>query len=282
MASQINGSTKLAGLIGWPVAHSRSPLMHNYWCEKYELNAAYLPLPVIEGQVEMALRGLAAAGFQGVNVTIPHKEAAFAACDELTETARRAGAANTLRFENGRIIGDCTDGTGFCENILAHGGRLEGTALVLGAGGAARAVIAALLDRGMKVLVANRSRTRAETLIQTLKGGEVIEWANWPEHLAGTSLLVNATSLGMHGGPSLDWEKMLEKAPLSLCVTDLVYTPRQTPLLRAAQKRGLKTVDGLGMLIFQAIEGFRLWFGVTPELDDVLVRRLDNDLNRGK
>ncbi|MDF7674886.1 shikimate dehydrogenase [Acetobacteraceae bacterium ESL0709] len=278
----MDGKTELAGLVGWPVSHSRSPLIHNYWCEKYKVNAAYVPLPVPSGEVQTALRGLAAAGFKGVNVTIPHKEAAFAVCDELTSTAQRAGAANTLRFEKGRIIGDCTDGTGFCENVLTHGGRLEGKVVILGAGGAARAVIAALLDRGMKVMIANRSRERAEVLTEALKGGEVIRWDEWPDHLAGTQLLVNATSLGMHGAASLDWDKALEKASSELCVADIVYTPRETPLIQAAQRRSLKTVDGLGMLVCQAVEGFRLWFDVKPEVDDVLLGRLDDDLNREK
>lgn len=276
----MNGKTCLAGVIGWPVAHSRSPLIHNYWCEKYNVNAAYVPLPVHQGEVGKALRGLAVAGFRGVNVTIPHKEAAFSVCDELTLVAQRAGAANTLVFKEGRIIGDCTDGTGFCENILAHGGQLKGKAIILGAGGAARAIIAALLDREMDVVVANRSRDRAESLVGSLKEGHVIDWSEWPEHLGETSLLVNATSLGMQGKASLDWDRALEKSSPDLCVADIVYTPRETPLILSAQKKGLKTVDGLGMLICQAVEGFRLWFGVKPEMDEELIRRLDHDLNQ--
>ncbi|UMM63333.1 shikimate dehydrogenase [Aristophania vespae] len=276
----MDGKTELAGLVGWPVSHSRSPLMHQYWCKKYNVNAAYVPLAVKPGQVEMALRGLAASGFKGVNVTIPHKEAAYTICDELTPTALRAGAANTLKFVNGRIIGDCTDGTGFCENVLAHGGSIEGTVIILGAGGAARAIIAALLDKGCKVLIANRSVDRAKALVKALKGGDVIGWDEWPARLSEANLLINGTSLGMHGAPSLDWQKAMALAPAHLCVADIVYTPRETPFIKAAQEKGLKTVDGLGMLIYQAIEGFHLWFGVKPELDDELIERLNADLNK--
>ncbi|AFV99633.1 shikimate dehydrogenase [Gluconobacter oxydans] len=264
----IDGHTKLAGVMGWPVEHSRSPLLHNHWCRVHGVNGAYVPLPTRPEHFEAALKGLAAAGFQGVNVTIPHKEAAMRACDRLTETARRAGAVNTVRFENGQIIGDCTDGTGFCDNLTAHDVKLSGRALILGAGGAARAVAAALLDRGCEVIVANRTMERAEAMVEALKGGEAVEWHDWPSLLSGCSLLVNATSLGMNGKADIDWKPLLRQAGVNLCVTDIVYTPRDTPLLKAAQKEGLRTVDGLGMLIHQARAGFRAWFGVDPEADE--------------
>ncbi|MBA5724856.1 shikimate dehydrogenase [Bombella sp. TMW2.1880] len=274
----MDGKTRLAGVIGWPVEHSRSPLLHNHWCRVHQVNGAYVPLPVAPGRLEAALRGLAAAGFRGVNVTIPHKEEAFRLCDELTETARRAGAANTLRFVEGRIIGDCTDGTGFCDNLAAHDVRLEGQALVLGAGGAARAVAAALQDRGCEVFIANRTAARAEALVQALGAGTVLDWAEWPDRLGEMSLLVNATSLGMGGREDMDWATLLQAGQAGLSVADIVYTPRQTPLLKAAQKHGFRTVDGLGMLICQARAGFQAWFGVLPEADEASFDLLAQDL----
>lgn len=277
----IDGHTKLAGVMGWPVEHSRSPLMHNHWCRVNGVNGAYVPLPTHPDGFDKALRGLAAAGFQGVNVTIPHKEAAMLACDELTPTAKRAGAVNTICFVAGRIIGDCTDGTGFCDNLSAHDVTIAGRAMVLGAGGAARAVAAALLDRGCEVVIANRTLERAEALVEALGGGEAVAWYEWPSLLSGCSLLVNATSMGMGGKPGLDWDAALREAAPGLCVTDIVYTPRETPLLLAAQARGLRTVDGLGMLVHQARAGFRAWFGVDPEADrttfDLLAASLRTD-----
>lgn len=276
----MDGRTRLAGVIGWPVEHSRSPMLHNHWCRVHQVNGAYVPLPVEPGQLETALKGLVAAGFRGVNVTIPHKEEAFRLCDELTETARRAGAANTLCFVEGRIIGDCTDGTGFCDNLLAHGVVLEGRALILGAGGAARAVAAALQDRGCEVFISNRTVARADALVQALGAGTVLDWAEWPGRLGDMSLLVNATSLGMGGRGDMDWPALLQAGKAGLSVADIVYTPRQTPLLKAAQERGFHTVDGLGMLICQARAGFQAWFGVLPEADEASFDLLAQDLAR--
>lgn len=263
----INGKTVLAGVIGWPVAHSRSPMLHNHWCKVHQINGAYVPLPVAPGQLEVALRGLAAAGFRGVNVTIPHKEEAFRLCDELTMTAKRAGAANTLRFEDGRILGDCTDGTGFCDNLRAHAVSPSGFVLILGAGGAARAIAAALQDCGCDVFITNRTAARAEALVSALGAGAVLPWADWPARLGEMQILINATSLGMGGHDETDWPSILQQAQLGLSVADIVYTPLQTPLLRAAQQRGLRTVEGLGMLLYQARAGFHAWFGLWPEVD---------------
>lgn len=274
----IDGKTKLAGVMGWPVEHSRSPMMHNYWCKVHGVNGAYVPLPTKPELFEPALRGLGAAGFRGVNVTIPHKEAAMRACDQLTDTAKRAGAVNTIVFENGQIIGDCTDGTGFCDNLTAHGVQISGRALVLGAGGAARAVVAALLDRGCEVIIANRTMERAEAMISALGEGEAVEWFDWPSLLPGCSLFVNATSLGMHGRQDMDWDAALIQSGPNLCVTDIVYTPRERPLLLAARRRGLTTVDGLGMLIHQARAGFRAWFGYDPQADDATFELLADSL----
>lgn len=275
----INGKTQLAGVIGWPVRHSRSPLLHNHWCSVHDVDGAYVPLPIAPDQLEAGIRGLAAAGFRGANVTIPHKEAVFQLCDQRTPVAQRAGAVNTLCFEDGKIIGDCTDGTGFCDNLIAHGMALEGTVLILGAGGAARAVAASLLERGCRVLITNRSPERAQALVEALGEGEVVSWSEWPERLAEVSLFVNATSLGMNGNPGLDWEAAFAKGPHILNVADIVYTPRLTPMIKAAKARHWQTVDGLGMLIYQARAGFARWFGTMPEADKAVFDLLARDLN---
>lgn len=278
----ISGKTMLAGVIGWPVSHSRSPALHNYWCARHGVDGAYVPLPVAPGALAAALKGLMAAGFRGVNVTIPHKEEAFRLVDALTAAAKRAGAVNTIRFEpDGTMRGDCTDGTGFVANLEAHDCAMSGQALVLGAGGAARAVIAALLDAGCDVLIANRTRDRAESLVAALGGGTVIDWDRWPDALARCTLLVNATSLGLAGHQDHDWTAPLREAPAGMTVADIVYVPLETPLLRAAKARGLKTVDGLGMLIQQARAGFAAWFGTWPDADAETRVLLLRGLNEG-
>jgi len=261
----IRGTTRLAGVIGWPVAHSRSPLLHNFWCARHGVDGAYVPLPVRPGALETALRGLAGAGFRGVNLTIPHKEAAFSVVDRVSDVARRAGAVNTLVFhEGGEIEGTCTDGIGLLADLRAHGVEVTGRTLVLGAGGAARAVAAALLDMGGEVVLANRTRARAGGLCEALGGGSVVEWDGWERALGGFDLLINTTSLGMGGeGGAFD----LSAASDGLIVSDIVYVPLRTPLLAAAEARGLKGVNGLGMLAHQARIGFEAWFGVMPEVD---------------
>jgi len=207
---------------------------------------------------------LAAAGFAGVNITIPHKQAAFALSDELTLAAQRAGAVNTLVFKNGRILGDNTDGQGFLANLREKNAFPTGPALILGAGGAARAIAAALDAENIPVAITNRSPDRAKTLAETFNLA-VIPWEERADLLPGFSLLVNTTSLGMTGQPPL--EMPLATAPSDLIVADIVYTPLETPLLAAARAKNLKTVEGLGMLLHQAAPGFAAWFGVTPEVD---------------
>lgn len=275
----INGQTRLAGVIGWPVSHSRSPLLHNYWCEKHQINGAYIPLSVAPEKLEVAVRGVAASGFCGANVTIPHKEAVFRLCDERTVIAERSGAVNTLYFRDGKLIGDCTDGTGFCDNVRAHGSVLEGSVLILGAGGAARAIAASLLDCGCQILITNRSIERAQALVRALGAGGVVPWDEWPDSLAKMTMVVNATSLGMGGRSDLNWEQAFAKGPHDLCVADIVYTPRNTPMLQAARTQGWKTIDGLGMLICQARAGFAEWFGVVPDVDKGVFAMLARDLN---
>ncbi len=207
---------------------------------------------------------LAAAGFAGVNVTIPHKQAAFALSDELTPAAQRAGAVNTLVFKNGRIHGDNTDGQGFLANLREKNAFPTGPALILGAGGAARAIAAALDEAAIPVAICNRTLDRADALAKQLNLA-LIPWDERAEVLSGFALLVNTTSLGMTGQPPLDMP--LTAAWEELIVADIVYTPLETPLLAAARAKNLKTVEGLGMLLHQAAPGFAAWFGVTPEVD---------------
>jgi shikimate dehydrogenase len=261
----LSGKARLAGVMGWPVGHSRSPRLHGHWIARHGLDAAYLPLPAAPADFAAAVRGLRAAGFRGANVTIPHKEAAFAICDTVSARARRAGAVNTLVFGADGIAGDNTDGWGFCESVReqAPGFVFAGArAVLLGAGGAARAIAAALLDAGAEVTLVNRTRGRAEALAGALGGAVAVAEA---PPLAGATLLVHTTSLGMAGQPPLDLA--LDALPRDSVVADIVYVPLETPLLAAARARGNRAVDGLGMLLHQARPGFEAWFGLRPEVD---------------
>lgn len=274
--SILSGKARLAGIIGWPVAHSRSPRIHNLWLDRYGIDGAYVPLAVRPDDFGTAIQGLRAAGFAGVNVTIPHKVAAFALCDSADDAARHAGAVNTIVFSGDRIEGRNTDGFGFIASLRDAGiDPAGGSALVLGAGGGARAVAAALLASGAAVVIANRTRSRAEALAHDLPGLMVIDWADRQRSLEGRSLVVSATSLGMGDDPpALEFADGAK----SLTVVDLVYTPLETRLLAAARARGLRTVDGLGMLLHQARPGFKAWFGTTPAVDEDLRRHVLADL----
>lgn len=266
----ITGKAKLAGVLGWPVAHSRSPVLHNYWLRRYGVDGAYVPLPVEPDAFVAAVLGLQAAGFRGANVTIPHKEAAFKIADVLDHSAQRAGAVNTLVFEDdGKIHGYSTDGAGFVASMESAGLNppKQAQALLLGAGGAARSVAAALQDYGLHVAVTNRTQGRAEELAKALPGLDVVPWNAWEERLGAFSLLVNTTSLGMEGGPDATFRPSLAHAAKELVVADIVYVPRVTPLLAEAQSAGLRTLGGLGMLLHQARLGFEKWYGVNPEVD---------------
>jgi shikimate dehydrogenase len=276
----LSGSARLAGITGWPVSHSRSPRVHGFWLERHGVDGAYLPLPIDPADFPAAIRGLMLAGFAGVNVTIPHKVAAFAICDEVEESARRAGAVNTLVFENGRIKGSNTDGWGFLENLRANGvDPAAGPALILGAGGSARAVAAVLLELGVRVTMANRTRKRAEALVRELPGLTVIDWDARDHAVPDAALLVNTTSLGMAGHPPVEID--LDRAGRGLTVADIVYVPLETPLLAAARARQIRSVEGLGMLLHQAVPGFRAWFGVDPVVDEGLRRFVAADLLPG-
>ena len=266
----LTGKAKLAGVMGWPVGHSKSPRLHGWWLERYGIDGAYLPLPVKPDDLEAALRALPKLGFAGCNLTIPHKEAAMTICDRLDPLAERIGAVNTVIVEpDGSLLGSNSDAFGFIENLKAGapdwraGNR---PAVILGAGGAARALIVGLLDAGApEIRLVNRSFHRAESLAEIFEPNvEALEWESRSEALAGAALLVNATSLGMTGQPAL--EIALDALPEGALVTDIVYNPLETPLLATARVRGNPAVDGLGMLLHQARPGFAAWFGREPEV----------------
>ena len=270
----ITGAAKLAGIIGWPVAHSRSPVLHGYWLQQYGIDGAYVPMAVKPENLRRALQSLPLLGFAGCNLTIPHKEDALRAVDSYEPSAKRAGGANTVVIDaRGQIIGSSTDGYGFMTALCTAAVGFDPSqapAVVLGAGGAARAIVAALLDHGaQEVRLVNRTPERAAKLAKEL-GGEVrgVVWDKRAEALAGAGLLVNATSLGMEGQPALDLP--LDALPTEAVVNDIVYVPLETPLLAAARARRNRCVDGLGMLLHQAAPGFEAWFGMKPKIDDGL------------
>ncbi len=280
----ITGKARLAGVMGWPVRHSRSPLLHNHWLGEYGIDGAYVPLAVAPGRFESALRALGQLGFAGANVTVPHKEAALRSVDEASPAARRIGAVNTIVVgADGALAGDNSDGFGFLNAIgqAAPFWRADrGPAVVVGAGGASRAVLAALQDAGApEIRLVNRSPARAEALAGEF--GDPLRAVRWDERQAaldGAALLVNATTLGMTGHPPLDLP--LDGLPPDAVVNDVVYAPLRTPLLEAAAARGNPVVDGLGMLLHQARPGFAAWFGREPEVTDALRRLLAEDLAR--
>lgn len=263
----------LAGVIGCPVGHSRSPRLHGAWLREYGLAGHYVPLHVEPDDLERVLRAMPAMGFVGANVTIPHKEAALALADYVTPEARAIGAANTLQFVDGRIEADNTDGYGFIANLRDAAPAWDATsgpALVLGAGGAARAVLVALAAAGVpEIRLTNRTRSRADGLAAELAAPiAVVDWADRAAAADGVALVVNTTSLGMQGQLSLDFPASALNA--GKVVTDLVYTPLETDLLRDARAQGCTVVDGLGMLLHQAVPGFQRWFGRTPQVTPAL------------
>ena len=264
----LTGAARLAGVMGWPVAHSRSPRIHGYWLEEKGIDGAYLPLAVRPEALNDALAALPALGFRGCNLTAPHKEAALARMDSLSETARRIGAVNTVTVaDDGALHGDNTDGYGFISHLNLEAPAWTPTAPValLGAGGAARAVVEALRDEGAaEIRILNRSPRRAAALAAAV--GNTVRPLPWDEReaaLEGCGLLVNTTQLGQVGKPALDLA--LDRLPADGVVYDLVYAPLRTDLLEAARARGHVAVDGLGMLIHQARPGFAAWFGAEAE-----------------
>jgi shikimate dehydrogenase len=256
---------KLAGVMGWPVSHSRSPVLHGWWLRRYGIAGAYLPLAVRPERLEQAIRALPALGFAGCNVTIPHKEAALRLVDRVDATARRIGAVNTIVVgADGTLSGSNTDAFGFVESLGAGWRAATGPAVVIGAGGAARAIVVALAERGApEIRIVNRTMARAETLAGEL-GGTAVAWERRARALEDAALVVNTTNQGMAGEASLDLP--LAHLPPAATVADIVYVPLETPLLAAARARGNRTVDGLGMLLHQARPGFEAWFGVAPQV----------------
>jgi len=264
----------LAGVIGHPIAHSRSPALHGYWLKAYGIRGHYIPMDVAEEDLETVLRALPKAGFVGCNITIPHKEKALALADVISDRAALIGAANTLVFHpDGRIYADNTDGYGFTANLLEavpSWTAKTGPAAVIGAGGASRAIVAALLDAGCPELrIANRTRTRAEALRSEFGARIVVyDWAQAANMLDGAATVVNTSSLGMIG--KADFRIPLDALSPEAIVTDCVYTPLRTAFLEEAAARGCTTVDGLGMLLHQAVPGFERWFGKRPEVTPAL------------
>ncbi|NVO55918.1 shikimate dehydrogenase [Rhodobacteraceae bacterium B1Z28] len=261
----------LAGVIGHPIGHSRSPKLHGHWLKTYALPGHYIPMDVAPLDLETVLRALPKAGFVGANVTVPHKEAALRLADHVSDRATVIGAANTLVFrEDGSIHADNTDGYGFMENLRSGApdwNAKDGPAVVFGAGGAARAVLQALAEAGVpEILLTNRTRARADHLKEEFgQRITVVDWVQAGNVIESAELVVNTTSLGMQGQPEL--RVPLDGLQPGAVVTDLVYAPLKTHLLQTAENAGCTTVDGLGMLLHQAVPGFERWFGVRPEVD---------------
>ncbi len=262
----------LAGVIGLPVSHSRSPRLHNHWLQKYGIHGQYVPLSLKHADLEEAIRALPKLGFVGVNVTIPHKETVLWLADLVTDRAALIGAANTLVFRSdGTLYADNTDGYGFLENLRKSAPDWKpeaGPAAVIGSGGAARAVVASLMEIGVpEIRVSNRNKARADTLRSEF-GARIIvyDWVWAGNTMDGAKLVVNATSLGMKGKP--EFRVSLDALSPEAVVTDLVYTPLETRFLRHATKIGCTVVDGLGMLLHQAVPAFERWFNKRPDVDD--------------
>ena len=261
----------LAGVIGSPIAHSRSPALHQFWLRKYGIPGYYIPIDVATDNLAEVIRTLPKMGFVGVNVTIPHKESVMKIADLVTDRATLIGAANTLIFrKDGKIHADNTDGFGFIENLKQGApswNPKSGPAVVLGAGGAARAVVASLADSGVpEIMLTNRTRVRAEKLRDDFgKRVTVVDWVQAGNLMEDAAIVINTTSLGMIGKPEL--RVPLDGLRKGTVVTDLVYTPLKTNLLSEAEAAGCVTVDGLGMLLYQAVPAFERWFGKRPDVD---------------
>ncbi len=266
-------SVPRAGVVGWPIEHSRSPMIHGYWLKQLGIPGSYEKFAVRPGEfLEFADR-IGEGGLVGANVTVPHKEAAFSACAARTPVAEALGAVNTLWREDGRLMGDNTDVAGFLANMdeSAPGwAEQRGSAVVLGAGGAARAIVYALVQRGFeRITIANRTQARAEAIAAHFGGPTTMAaWSDLPRALADADLLVNASSLGMVGQPPLVVD--IGPLPERAVVADAVYVPLRTPLLQSAGARGLRTVEGLGMLLHQAAPAFARWFSRKPAVTPAL------------
>lgn len=278
----ISGKAKLAGVTGWPVAHSLSPRLHGHWLAAHGIDGAYVPLAIRREDFARSIDALARTGFAGVNVTVPHKEAAFAIAHHLDEAARAAGAVNLLLFHDGRIEGRNTDALGLAASLSEELGKnaLTGKDVaILGAGGAARAAVLALASLGARsIRILARNKARAETLARAVKAPVTVSPWN-AQSLSGIALVVNATSAGLRGENALDLS--LEALPVTAVVCDLVYNPLETELLQRARASGHRTVDGLGMLMHQAVPAFAAFYGETPLVTPALRAELKKALARG-
>ena len=262
----------LAGVIGHPISHSKSPKLHNYWLLKYNINGFYIPFSVTTEKLQASIKSLIGLGFNGVNVTIPHKTNVLSFADSVTDRAALIGAANTLYFsKNGKVHADNTDGYGFIQNIIDEipdYDFYDKTALIYGAGGSARAIASALISNGVKeVGITNRTRSKAQIISEDLGAKvAVVDWRAAPETIGKADLIINATSMGMIGQP--EFSQPISRAKKTALVIDIVYNPLVTELLKEATKLKLKTVGGIGMLINQAVPGFEHWFQKSPVIDD--------------
>jgi shikimate dehydrogenase len=280
----ISGRAKLAGVVGDPVTQSLSPRLHAHWLTAYGIDGAYVPLGVARHAFAGAIDGLRAAGFVGVNVTVPHKEAAFALADELDPAAMATGAVNLLVFRGGRMEGRNTDVTGLCQSLVEALGphAVQGKpAAIAGSGGAARAAVLALSQLGAgEIRLVARNAARAGALKGIVKTGfRSLAWNGWGEAAAGAALFVNATSAGMRGKSALDLP--LDPLPRSAAVCDIVYNPLETPLLKQARARGNVVIDGLGMLMHQAVPSFEAFYGAQPAVTPALRQELEGALRGG-
>ncbi|MEJ1160070.1 shikimate dehydrogenase [Prosthecomicrobium sp. N25] len=272
----------LAGVMGYPVMHSRSPRLHNAWFAQYGLAGVYVPLAIKPEGLRAALAALPALGFAGCNVTIPHKETAMAAMDSIDPVARRIGALNCVVVRpDGSLHGTNNDAYGYLASLRERDPDWRaqaGPAVVLGAGGGARAVVAALGDAGVpEIRLLNRTRARAERLAAEVGGPvTVLDWSERGAAVADAALVVNTTSQGMSGQPALDMP--LDRLPTAALVSDIVYIPKETPFLAAARTRGNRTVNGLGMLLNQARPAFQAWFGILPEITPELRRSIEDSI----
>ncbi len=265
-----------AAVIGYPVAQSLSPLIHNHWIARYGLAARYEALAIAPPDLAARVRDMAAQGYAGFNITVPHKVAVKDLCNEVDDRAQQIGAVNTVTVQqNGALFGTNTDAFGFAENLRQQGGadNLAGrAALVLGAGGAARAVVYALKDMGLAdIRIANRTKNKAAALADAF-AARPVDWDRRTEEAGDVALVVNTTVLGMDGQAPLDFD--VEKTAPGAVICDIVYKPRETILLRDARVQGRKAVDGLGMLLHQARPAFESWFGILPDVDDGLQQKL--------
>ena len=265
----------LAGVMGWPIAQSRSPILHNYWIEKYKLNGRYVPLAVKPDNLGDAIRGLRALGFRGCNLTMPHKQMAMTMVDRVTDTAKRIGAVNCIVVEpDGKMWGTNNDGNGYylsLKEVAPSWKPADGPIAILGAGGAARGLLVTLIENGAnEIRLINRTFDKAEKLAKDVDSRIVkaVPWEKRADVIGDVALLTNATDRGFAGKPALDIS--LDKLPKQALVSDLIYTPPETPFLAAARARGNVTVNGLGMLLHQARPAFEAWFGVMPEITDDL------------